>query len=331
VLTVGVMICTYQRPESLGRCLDGLSAQTRAPDDVIAVHRQTDEATRRFIEVRGDDGLPLRAVIVLAPGLVAARNAGLQAGRTDVLAIIDDDVVPHPEWLERVARHFADPAVGGVGGRDHVHDGNAFDERLARRVGIVQWFGRVVANHHLGYGPPRAVALLKGANMSYRATAIAGLAFDRRLLGKSTQPHDDLAFSLAVGRRGWKMIYDPAALVYHYAGRPENRAYSSVGRVPAEEARSSAFNLVVAMWDNLSVPQRIAFALYSVLVGTSTDPGMVQALRYTPRFGLAAWKRFWLTQQGKATAWLALTRGRARAFTPVDAPGRAVSPSPRAE
>ncbi len=311
-LSVGVLISSYRRPASLKRCLEGLALQTRRPDDVIVVHREDDEETRNWLDARQDDELPVRTVTVASPELVASRNVGLGACRTDLLAIIDDDVVPHVDWLRRVHQHFvADPALGGVGGRDHIHDGERFDERLAAPVGVVQWFGRVIGNHHLGYGGPREVHLLKGANMSYRAQALAGLSFDSRLRGRSTQPHDDLAFSLAVRRRGWKLVYDPAVLVYHFAGRPAERAYSSISAmVQPDELRDATFNIVVALWNELSLPRRVSFALWSVLIGTGAEPGLVQAVRYTRRLGFTAWRRFWSAQCGKAAAYLVLTAQR---------------------
>jgi glycosyltransferase involved in cell wall biosynthesis len=149
-LTIGVLVCTYRRPADLKRCLDGLRQQSRQPDDVIIVCRDTDQATRDWLDARPENGLPVRVQIVAHPGIVAARNIGHDACRTDILASIDDDVVPHAEWLARMERHFlADPALGGVGGRDHVHDGERFDERLARTVGRLQWFGRAARGPEL--------------------------------------------------------------------------------------------------------------------------------------------------------------------------------------
>ncbi|ACB94488.1 glycosyltransferase family 2 protein [Beijerinckia indica] len=308
-LSLGVLISTYQRPESLERCLEGLAKQTRRPDDVIVVCRTSDKATCDWLAEHWPKKpeaslVPVRMVPVVAAGLVNSRNAGLAACRTDVLAIIDDDVVPCPEWLERVGEHFTrDPNLGGLGGRDHVHDGECFDERQKAPVGILQWFGRVIGNHHLGFGEARPVHILKGANMSYRARALQGLGFDTRLRGRSTQPHDDLSFSLQVGAKGWTLLYDPAVLVYHYAGRADQRAYSAISRtVKADELRDATYNMVLAIWDHLSPARRLVFLLWSFFIGTGVEPGLLQALRYTPRFGLASWQRFFATQQGKATA-----------------------------
>jgi GT2 family glycosyltransferase len=315
-LSIGVLVCSYQRPADLARCLDGLKQQSRRPDDVIVVCRDTDRVTRDWLDARPQEELPVRVRIVSHPGIVAARNMGHDACRTDILASIDDDVVPHVEWLARMERHFlADPTLGGVGGRDHVHDGERFDERLAKTVGRLQWFGRPIGNHHLGYGPPREVQNFKGANMAFRAAAMAGVRFDTRLCGRKIEAHEDLAFSLAVWRKGWKLLYDPAVLVYHYAGRPDKRAYSAVEKgMDPIEIHDAAFNMVIALWDGLSPFQRGAFVIWSLAVGTKVEPGLVQAIRFTPRLGLESWRRFFFAQKGRWWAyWLTISRpARAR-------------------
>jgi len=312
-LTAGVLICSYKRPDSLARCFEGLLAQTRRPDDVMVVCRQTDQATRDFLANRAPDALPIRMLTVVPPGTVRALNTGLDACRTDVLAIVDDDTVASPEWLATIVGHFAaDPSVGGVGGRDRNWHGDHFDDRQAADVGRVQWFGRQIGNHHIGFGSPRPVGNLKGANMAYRARAFANVRFDLRLRGQGAQPYEDLTFSQAVRRAGWKLIYDPAALVLHYPGqRDDARFYSGVQKVlDVAGYRDCAYNTTIALWDEMSPLRRVVFLIWSLLIGTGVAPGLVQAVRYTPALGWRSWQRFWITQQGKAQAVLMLLRDR---------------------
>jgi cellulose synthase/poly-beta-1,6-N-acetylglucosamine synthase-like glycosyltransferase len=310
--SIGVLICTYRRPESLGRCLAALAAQERRPDEVIVVVRDSDAATHDWLASCKPDGLRLRVVGVTLPGTVAALNTGLDSCRTDILAITDDDTAPRPDWLARILEHFtADPRLGGLGGRDRCHDGARFDDRQRAPVGRLQWFGRMIGNHHLGFGAARPAAMLKGANMSYRRRAVAGIRFDARLRGTGAQPYEDIAFSLAVARSGWRLVYDPRIVVDHFTGRrDEPRHYVSVSALADVEGfRTHAFNGVVALWDELSPPRHAAFLLWSLLIGTGPSPGLAQALRYTPRLGAASWQRFWVAQQGKAAAYRSLLRG----------------------
>jgi GT2 family glycosyltransferase len=305
-VSIGVLIASYRRPAILLSCLRSLTRQIRLPDDVIVVVREDDAETNAMLErANALLALPLTVVRVTTPGTVAARNAGLGACRTDVLCILDDDTEPQPQWLEVVLRRFVeDPALGGLGGRDRCFDGKAFDDRQEAVVGRIQWYGRMIGNHHLGFGGIREVDFLKGANMSFRAEAFAQVRFDTRLKGRGAQPREDTAFSVAVKAAGWKLAYDPAAVVDHYAAvRDEARHYVEVKALADEQSfREFSYNDIVSIWPALSGVRRAAFVCWSVLVGTGVCPGLVQAIRYTPRLGAAAWRRFFVAQQGKFMA-----------------------------
>src|SRR5437016_3287248 len=138
--TIGVLIPTYKRTEELLRCITALEQQTHPADDVIMVVRDDDLITRSALDTYATKSLPIRIVTVTTPGLVAARNVGIDACKTDVLAMIDDDTSPHSDWLARVLEDFRnDPALGGLGGRDRCFDGQAFDESKMPVVGQLQW------------------------------------------------------------------------------------------------------------------------------------------------------------------------------------------------
>ena len=312
--TVSVLLCTYRRPSDLLRCLAALELQTRRPDSVDIIVRETDIETQAAIDQYGTATLLVRPIQVTRPGLVAAHNVGLRACTSDLLAMIDDDTVPRPDWLERVFTNFVqDPSLGGLGGRDRTFYQGAFDDRQIKVFAKLQWFGRAIGNQHVACGPLREVDFLKGANMSYRMLAVGKTVFDERLRGGGSQANEDLAFSLAVRRKGWKTAFDPQAIVEHFPGDVgASRPYGGVSRVTdATALRDLAYNEVIAVWDTLTIPRRFAFVLWSVLVGTGICPGLVQAFRYTTRLGVASWRRMVLAQQGKFAALRDLRKGSA--------------------
>ncbi len=53
-LSVGVLVPSYRRPEDLGRCLEGLAAQIRLPDEVMVVVRDEDAATWEALDAAPD-------------------------------------------------------------------------------------------------------------------------------------------------------------------------------------------------------------------------------------------------------------------------------------
>lgn len=311
--TIGVLIPTYRRPRDLIRCLDALQTQEQPADDVMVIVRCDDTETQAVLDSYERGSLLLRMLVVNTPGTVYAHNFGIEACITDVLAMIDDDTVPHPQWLRIILEDFqADPGLGGLGGRDRCFDGESFDETQANTVGKLQWFGRAIGNHHRGYGGIRRVDILKGANMSFRASALEKARCDTRLRGKGAQPNEDISLTLAVKRAGWEIAYDPRAVVDHYqALREEKRHYGGIVRITDPDPFVDfAYNEVIGIWDFLSTRRKIAFVGWSVLVGTGVCPGLLQAIRFTPRLRGQSWYRFYLAQKGKLEAVTDLLRKR---------------------
>src|SRR5581483_9129977 len=221
---ISVVIPTYRRPDALLECLAGISAQSPLPTEVICVVREDDSATRSAL-CRWQGALAIRVVAPAGPGLVAALGAGAHAARTELIAFVDDDAVPRARWLERISSHFAsDPNVAAVGGRDYVNHARNRElsdrsltpaERHPRRVGVVEWTGRVTAGHHLGTGLPRDADVLKGANMAFRTQSLLDVGFDPLIRGEASQVHNEAWPCLALRRRGERIVYDPAVAVDH--------------------------------------------------------------------------------------------------------------------
>jgi GT2 family glycosyltransferase len=285
-MKVSVVIPTWRRPDHLAKCLAGLAAQTRPPDEIVVVARADDgETWRVFEEHAGDEGGPAaRGVTVQAPGLIQSLNTGLDAARGEIIAFTDDDAVPRPEWLERMRRHFeADPCVGGVGGRDWLYEGSRLIDGRQATVGRVRWYGRVIGNHHWGAGGPRKVDVLKGVNMAFRRNAVQDIRIDEELRGAPTQVHSELDLCLALKGAGWKLVYDPDVAVDHYpgprfdVGRPESRSLLALG--------DEVFNEVYVLLKWLPL-WRGGFAVaYALIVGTRQAPGLVTAIEARLRGG----------------------------------------------
>ena len=83
----------------------------------------------------------VRLVRSSPPGLAAARNAGVRAGRGDIVLFLDDDVAVGPGLVEAHRGAYQNPGVGAVAGSlddpDFVPGGPAvssFDETTGRLV-----------------------------------------------------------------------------------------------------------------------------------------------------------------------------------------------------
>lgn len=123
---VTVCACTYRRPEGLEALLGGLAAQrfdrfAAASIDVVIVDNEGSAKAEAICErMRDETGLAVRYLHEPRRGIPYARNAGLDqvAPSTEFVAMIDDDEVPEPDWLEQLllaqARTAADVVRGAV-------------------------------------------------------------------------------------------------------------------------------------------------------------------------------------------------------------------------
>ena len=100
---VGVVIGSRDRPDVLQRCLAGVSQLQYDPFEVIVVADPAGVAAAQALPFAADlKLLPFdEANISVAPNLGNTHAAGA------VVAFIDDDSVPEPQWL----RHPVRPAV----------------------------------------------------------------------------------------------------------------------------------------------------------------------------------------------------------------------------
>ena len=217
-------------------------------------------------------------VLVDRPGQVAALNAGLDSVHCDITAITDDDAAPRSHWIARMLEHFVDPSVAAVGGRDVVMGS---EDAPHPRVGIVQWHGRTIGNHHRGTGPVRQVDVLKGANMAFRTAWLRRFGFDDRLRGSGAQVHNDLMICLRVRHAGGLILYDPDVTVDHYpAHRPagDDRTHATFAAVS-----DAVHNETLALMEFLPAWRRSLWLTWAVLLGLRRSPGLGVSVALLPR------------------------------------------------
>jgi GT2 family glycosyltransferase len=112
-----IVLPTYERPDRLVRCLDGLTRlhSDSADFEVIVVDDGGSIPLHDLVDPFRDT-LRLRLVRQHNAGPAAARNAGAHHGVGRLLAFIDDDCIADPAWLNQlILSHRRDPdaLIGG--------------------------------------------------------------------------------------------------------------------------------------------------------------------------------------------------------------------------
>jgi len=145
-----------------------------------------------------------------------ARNLGISVARGDVIAFLDDDVVVDKCWLKHLLETYNHDSVGGVGGRV-IPYGEGRDYYVPIKhyeVGVVKKDGLVLGNFDTPLPEPIEVDHLVGCNMSFRRELLLAVGgFDENFKGNCFR--DDTDLCLRIKRLGYKLVYQPKALVWH--------------------------------------------------------------------------------------------------------------------
>lgn len=107
---VSIIVPTYNEENDIARTMDALAAQTYRPLEVIVVDASKDrtpDIVRSYEAcIPGLKLIPQGA----KPGVSAARNLGLQAATGMIVCILNADVFPDCDFVERIVPHYAEGA-----------------------------------------------------------------------------------------------------------------------------------------------------------------------------------------------------------------------------
>jgi glycosyltransferase involved in cell wall biosynthesis len=118
-LDVSVIVPTYSRSARLDTLLDDLSHQrTGCAFEVLVADNDSMDDTARVVERWHAQDPRIHYLLERRPGASCARNAGIAAATAPILAFIDDDVRPTPDWIASLLRAFeCHPELDCLGGR----------------------------------------------------------------------------------------------------------------------------------------------------------------------------------------------------------------------
>jgi len=300
--SISVVLPTYRRPEMLRRCLAALCNQTTTPTEICVGRRANDLESATVLNEFAQRSLGIiRDAIVPDDGnLVASLNAALAITTGNLVALTDDDAEAPCDWLERFHPYFLVPDVGGVGGLD-IQPPNP---GKAKVVGKLQWFGRIIGNHHLGFGAARDVDLLKGVNCCFRGQLLRDIGFDTRLRGAGNVTHWEMHLCFAFLRRGFRLIYDPSIWLDHHVAARHDGDVNARGGFERLSFEDSVHNYYLAMIEHLPPARRLLFRIWQSSIGTRSEPGLLQIPRLIAesRNPKQVWDRYLATRSGISMA-----------------------------
>ena len=210
--TVSVIINTLDRAQQLETALRALRFQRCECFEVVVVNGPSIDDTAAVIERFADF-----VVAVTCPdaNLARSRNIGIAASHGDIIAFLDDDAIPEPDWLQMLIAQYEDPRVGAVGGFLRDRTGTQWQTRytIADRAGDIDMRPTITPQEVEALDRSTQRLLVPtGANCSFRRTALLEVnGFDpwyRYHL-------DETDVLLRLRDAGWLIRITPTAIVHH--------------------------------------------------------------------------------------------------------------------
>ncbi len=225
-MKITVILCTYNRCESLAKALDSVAASVLPASvewEVLVVDNNSPDKTRELIEsycTRYPGRF--RYLFEGKQGKSNALNSGIRNARGTILAFMDDDVLVARDWLHNLTAPLDSGEWGGVGGR--ILSQQAIDLPKWLDLDGEYGMGGMLALFDHGDKGFELKTPPFGTNMAFPARIFAQLGGFRTDMGPcpgSELRNEDMEFGRRLMAAGEKLWYVPDAIVYHAI--PPNR------------------------------------------------------------------------------------------------------------
>lgn len=124
-LTLSVVIPCYNEADTIAACLDGLVHQKTDVAEIIIVDNNSSDNTVKIIKKYQAKHNYIRLLREKKQGVQFARNTGLNAAKSDIIARIDADTIVEKDWSSQLLDFYADGAhktVGAASGYSWYYD-----------------------------------------------------------------------------------------------------------------------------------------------------------------------------------------------------------------
>lgn len=223
-MKLAVVVPNWNGEEFLAECIDSLLAQTH-PCDIFVVDNGSVDASRSIIESYGDG--VARIYHEENRGFSGGVNAGIAwalARGTDAVALLNNDAVAEPDWLESLVAAMDRDNIG-IATSLMLLDGGTLvdtsgDELSTWGLPSPRWRGRSLEELSL-HETEEVFGACAGASL-YRSTMLQEIGtFDEDFFAY----YEDVDLSFRAQLAGWRVVFTPRARVRHRLGGTSSRMH----------------------------------------------------------------------------------------------------------
>ncbi|MFQ3675166.1 MAG: glycosyltransferase [Endomicrobiia bacterium] len=208
---ISIIIPVFNVEKTIEKCLQSIFELNYPNYEVIIINDGSTDNTGKIL-VKYSDKLKILETLGIGPS--AARNIALKEAKGEYIALTDGDCIVDKEWLNKLLEGFlVDKKIVGVGGTQvSPEDETEFGKMITnfmKSVGFIDYIKTKTAKGYFTSHNP-------SCNVMYKKEI-----FDK--VGNFKEglwPGEDVEFDYRITKIGYKLFFNPEAVVYHY--RAEN-------------------------------------------------------------------------------------------------------------
>jgi GT2 family glycosyltransferase len=206
-LSVAVVIPNWNGERWLPDCLDSVAAQTLPPSRTIVVDNGSTDGSPSLLAARPDVET---VALGRNTGFAFAANRGVEVAETELVALVNTDVILDPDWLDRmVAALESDPRAASAACKmvDLAEPTVLYDAGdVLRRDGACEQRGRFELDDGRFDRREEVFGACAGAALYRRSTFLDAGGLDERYVIYL----EDVDLALRLRLAGWRCVYEPA-------------------------------------------------------------------------------------------------------------------------
>lgn len=201
---VSIVVPVYNGERTIEKCIKSLLniEYPKENYEIIIVDNNSTDTTVEIVKK-----YPVKLLHEKKQSSYAARNFGVKNAKGEIVAFADADCIADKGWLRQLVKNFKDEAIAGVGGEILAYTPENIIERYSVKSNILSqknFFEFVFVNLKMPF--------IATANAAYKKEILKEIG----LFDDSFTSGGDVDLAWRITFKGYKIVYEPKALIYHW-------------------------------------------------------------------------------------------------------------------
>lgn len=197
---VSVVVPAYNSEKTIRQCLNALTNQSY-PANLYEVIVADDGSSDKTGDIA--KSYAVRYIRQENRGPASARNRGVKEAKGDIILFTDSDCVPDVKWISEMIKPFKDPAIAAVKGAYKTNQ-----KALTARFAQIEFEERFEMLKKV-----QSIDMIDTYSAGFRKDIFLQMnGFDE---GFPVANNEDTDLSYRMSKAGYRMIFNPDAVVYH--------------------------------------------------------------------------------------------------------------------